>query len=276
MYCNEGVNMKHRILAVLLAVLILLCGCSAERMQEADVDTQAEESQIVVQMIKLYGSANFDPAQMQKLLDQLKELNPEAGAQWDEIMSYWKYTNEEMEIQYDRLPENLDGKGTLCLVVLGFQLEPDGSMRQELIDRLTVAKTCAEQYPDSVILCTGGGTASNNPNVTEAGAMAAWLTEQGIPQERILVEDQSQTTAENALFSYGLLKEKAPQVQSVVIVSSDYHIPWGASLFQTEFILAGEPELRVVGHAACHTANGMSNTYIGTQVYQMLQLAQMN
>lgn len=268
--------MKKRILAVLLAAVLLLCGCSAERMQEVDADTLAKESQIVVQLIKCYGSANYDPAEMQKLLGQLKELDPQTGAQWDEIMSYWKYTNEEMDIQYDRLPDDLGARGKLCLVVLGFQLEPDGSMRQELIDRLTVAKTCAEQYPDSVILCTGGGTASNNPNVTEAGAMAAWLTEQGIPEERILVEDQSQTTAENALFSYGLLKEKAPQVQSVVIVSSDYHIPWGASLFQTEFILAEEPELRVVGHAACYTANGMSNTYIGTQVYQMLQLAQMN
>ena len=59
---------------------------------------------------------------------------------------------------------------------------------QELADRLNVALASAEKYPNAYILCTGGGTASKNAKVTEAGQMAQWLTDRGISQERIITE----------------------------------------------------------------------------------------
>ena len=41
-------------------------------------------------------------------------------------------------------------------------------MKDELLGRLNVALSCAERYPKAYVLCTGGGTARNSPDATEA------------------------------------------------------------------------------------------------------------
>ena len=58
------------------------------------------------------------------------------------------------------------------MVVLGYQLNADGTMRDELLERLRVAKASAEKYPNAYIVCTGGPTAYEDKTVTEAGRMA--------------------------------------------------------------------------------------------------------
>lgn len=52
----------------------------------------------------------------------------------------------------DVLPDGLPDTDELCIVVLGFQLNPDGSMRDELINRLNVALRSAEKYPNAYIV----------------------------------------------------------------------------------------------------------------------------
>ena len=91
------------------------------------------------------------------------------------------------------------------LTVLGFELNDDGTMQDELIGRLTVALACAEQYPNAYVICTGGGTAKDNPDVTEGGLMGEWMLEHGLDKDRLIIEDQSHTTAENASNSYDIL-----------------------------------------------------------------------
>ena len=119
-------------------------------------------------------------------------------------MQLWKTVNTGLEIHENILPDGLPETDELCLVVLGFQLNPDGSMRNELTERLKVAKASAEKYPNALIVCTGGGTASRNPDATEAGEMAKWLTANGVDAQRVIVEDQSLTTAQNAFYSHPL------------------------------------------------------------------------
>ncbi|MBR3742990.1 MAG: YdcF family protein [Clostridia bacterium] len=77
-------------------------------------------------------------------------------------------------------------------------------------------------------ICTGGGTAADDPTATEAGKTAEWLRENGVDPARILAEDQSITTAQNAIFTFDLLEEHWPQVTRLAIISSDYHIATGA------------------------------------------------
>ena len=48
--------------------------------------------------------------------------------------------------------------------------------------------------------------------------------EKGIDGDRVIVENQSITTAQNAIFSCQILQEKYPQVNQLAIISSDYHI----------------------------------------------------
>ena len=153
-----------------------------------------------------------------------------------------------METDNASLPEGLEDTDQLCIIVLGFQLNPDGTMKEELIGRLETALACAKQYPNAWLLCTGGPTAQSN-GVSEAAAMGAWLMENGIPEERILLEERSLTTTENAQHCCELLRNNYPEVTSIALVSSDYHIPWAAVLFQTQCILA-EDAARVVANAA--------------------------
>ena len=162
------------------------------------------------------------------------------------------------------LPDGLPGTDELCIVALGFQLNPDGSMRDELIERLKVLKACAEKYPDALIVCTGGGTAAENRSATEAGRMAEWLIENGVAPERVIAEEQSLTTAQNAVYTLDLLEKRCPQVRKLAIVSSDYHIATGTLLFEAEAILraekAGAEAVQVVSNAAWKAPSGSLST----------------
>ena len=190
----------------------------------------------------------------EELLEELEALDPVQGELWSRIVEYWHFANEEMEVYEDALPDDLPDDDSLCIVVLGFELNDDGSMQDELLGRLETALSCAEQYPNAYVVCTGGGTAKDNPDVTEAGLMGDWLVEHGLDRDRLIIEDQSHTTAQNAVFSYDILLEKYPQVHDVVIVSSLYHIPWGALLFEASFLkTAAEretPEIHVISNCA--------------------------
>ena len=90
--------------------------------------------------------------------------------------------------------------------------------------------------------------------------MAAWLIENGIDEKRIIVEDNSITTAQNAIFSYDILEEKYPQVSQIAIVSSDYHIATGELLFGAEAKLrtekGGEEKYSIVSNAAWEAPSG--------------------
>lgn len=173
-------------------------------------------------------------ASIRELLGRLKTADAEVGAVWESIMEYWDYANTAMEIHYDVLPDGLPEDDSLCLVVLGFQLLPDGGMDPELVGRCEVALRSAEKYPNAFVLLTGGGTAYRNGLVTEAGVMAAWLKEHGVAAERLIVEDRSLTTAENAVYSDAILYESYPQIRSLAIITSDYHVGMGSVLFHTK------------------------------------------
>ena len=154
------------------------------------------------------------------------------------------------------LPEGLPGDDSLCLAVLGFRLNPDGTMREELTRRLEIARRCAEKYPNALIVCTGGSTAASDPAATEAGRMAEWLAERGVDRSRIVAEDRALTTAQNAAYTLDILQARYPRVRRIVLVSSDYHIAAAKLLFGMEAISRGSP-IQVVGSAACRAPDGL-------------------
>lgn len=214
---------------------------------------------------------------IEKQLQELKKLNPSAYETWQQIMDYWHYANTQMPINYDLLPVGLENTEKLCIVVLGYQLNSDGSLRDELVGRLQTALSAAEEYPDAIILCTGGGTASQNKSVTEAGEMAKWLIKNGIPKNRILIEDRSLSTVQNAIYSSELLENTHPEIEAVAIVSSDYHIPWGAVLFQTRFLLSAQAQqslpIQVTTNAAFEANNQENYQVLSFQANGILELS---
>ena len=256
----------------LMLALSVLCLCSACRKQEEKRETR----EIIEELVTYYGSYGGEAdAQIEMLLKELRSADADAADRWERILTLWKTANSDLTVHDRVLPDGLPDTDELCIVALGFQLNPDGSMREELIERLTVVKASAEKYPNALIVCTGGGTATNDPEATEAGRMADWLKENGLAPERIIVEDKSLTTAQNAIFTYDILTKSFPQVKQLVIVSSDYHIATGTLLFEAEAILraekAGSETMHVVSNAAWKAPSGSLSTMF--QAGALIELA---
>ena len=85
--------------------------------------------------------------------------------------------------------------------------------------------------------------------------MAEWLRWQGVEARRLIVEDHSLTTAQNAAYSFEILEGSYPQVKQIAIISSDYHIATGILLFGAEAILR-DSDISVVSNAAWQAPGG--------------------
>lgn len=244
--------------AVLAAVLLLSSGCGKNETSNTD-PTRAQK--IVEEIAVDYGTYGSEAKdRIKELSEELSEIDPVSAKRIDCIVDIWTSGDLGKPLNYDILPDGLPDSDELCIVVLGFQLEPDGSMKDELIQRLTVALNSAKKYPKSYIVCTGGGTAADNPAASEAGEMAKWLEANGIEKQRLIVEDNSITTAQNAIFTYDILTSLYPSVKKLAIVSSDYHIATGELLFKAEAVIRanhpGNEKLEVVSNAAWKAPSG--------------------
>lgn len=103
-------------------------------------------------------------------------------------------------------------------IVLGARVKED-SLSLTLRYRLDAALAYANAYPH-VMLILSGGQGSDEP-MSEAEAMRRFLTENGIEEERLLLESASTSTYENLLFSKKLLPT---DIQSITIITSDFHL----------------------------------------------------
>ena len=232
-----------------LAIILVICiAVAAVIPAVTGEETQALiQSQIERAVVSYAATGTRD----EQALSALASLDPSLGEKWTRIMDLWDAPVSVNE----QLPDDLPDDDSLCLAALGFQLNPDGTMREELVERLKVLKAASEQYPNALIVCTGGGTAAEDPAATEAGRMAEWLESQGVNPSRIIVEDHSLTTAQNAIYTFDILNEQYPQVRQIAIISSDYHIATGTLLFGAEAILRSS-DIEVVSNAAWQAPSG--------------------
>ncbi len=257
-------NMRHIIKYIfMLCMVFSLSGCVSHNVNPSK-DSKLLEN-IVEEISVDYGSYGAEANdRIDKLLKDLTDADKVTGTKWKEIINIWSSDELGQPIHYGVLPDDLPDTDELCIVVLGFQLNPDGTMKEELVERLIVAFNSAKKYPNAYIVCTGGGTASENESASEAGEMAKWLNEQGIEKKRVIVEDNSITTAQNAIFTYDILTSLYPSVKKLAIVSSDYHIATGELLFKAESILRanapGNEKIEVISNAAWKAPSGSLST----------------
>ena len=187
---------------------------------------------------------------IQRCLNELKELNPELGEAFTNIMDYWIYADTTMPIYSGILPDGLPTDNSL-----GYQLNQEtGEMQQELIDRLIVTLNSANRYPNAYIVVTGGGTSPADPSKTEGEEMAKWLIDHGVDENRIIVENEAPTTVGNATNTFRLLKEK-PEVKSIAMISSSSHIQRAVAIFQAVFQLeaykANTDAIKILNNTSC-------------------------
>ena len=150
-------------LPVLLAGIMAVsaAGCR-NRNENASGDPKAVEK-IVEEIAVDHGTYGAEAKErIGTLLKELSAIDGTAGKRWTKIVDLWTSPELGQPLHYDVLPDGLPDTDELCIVVLGFQLDPDGTMKEELIQRLTVALRSAEKYPKAYIVCTGGGTAAGS------------------------------------------------------------------------------------------------------------------
>ena len=253
-------------LCVLMAVIFVLCiGLSVLGCKKTSAAGTRNVDNIIEEIAVNYGTYGAEAKdRINILLKELSDVDAIAGKRWKMILDLWTSPQLGEPLNYDVLPDDLPDTDELCIVVLGFQLNPDGTMKEELIERLNVALRSLQKYPNAYVVCTGGGTAAENDAVSEAGEMAKWLSERGIENKRIIIEDNSITTAQNAVFTYDILTSLYPSVNRIAIVSSDYHIATGELLFRAEAILRansiGNEKLEVISNAAWKAPTGTLST----------------
>ncbi|MGZ8176291.1 YdcF family protein [Williamsia sp. SKLECPSW1] len=119
-----------------------------------------------------------------------------------------------------------------AIVVLGYGLLPDGSMRDELNARMQAAWLQAVAAPSSTIIVSGGAP---HAGVTEAAAMRNWLISRGIPASRIVAEDRSGSTVQNAINSASVARSRG--LGNAILVSSANHLRRAVA----DFTMAGLP-----------------------------------
>ena len=81
-----------------------------------------------------------------RILDKIKELDKTKYDAWQEIMNFWSGVNKEGYTNVGVLPDGLPQDDSLCIVILGFALNSDGTMKQELINRLQISKFICSCY----------------------------------------------------------------------------------------------------------------------------------
>ena len=102
-------------------------------------------------------------------------------------------------------------------VVLGLALE-NGEPAPDLLTRLDTAREYLKRYPEARLILTGGNADASGR--TQAAVMRDVLTERGVPEDRLILEDRAQTTKENFGNTAGIVLPE----DSIVMISSNYHM----------------------------------------------------
>ncbi|WP_164491802.1 YdcF family protein [Staphylospora marina] len=103
-------------------------------------------------------------------------------------------------------------------IVLGAALW-DGTPSPALVERLNLAADLYHRGKVQSLIVSGG---LGNDGITEAEAMKRFLTDRGVPADRIIKEDRSSNTKENLLYSARIIQEK--KWTRITLITHDYHM----------------------------------------------------
>ena len=131
-----------------------------------------------------------------------------------------------------RKKRNLDYIVVLGCGIRGKQVTP------LLAGRIKKGIALLKYNPDAKLLLSGGQ--GPGEDIPESHAMASYAREQGVAEEKIIIEDRSVSTRENLLFSRELMEGENPRIG---IVTTSYHV------FRA-LILAKQCEISCIGFGA--------------------------
>ena len=225
------------------------------------IPAQATETDVYARKLLQYYQFHQEEAmpEIEHYLSIMEAEAPAEAAKWRKIMELWNWTDTRMPISEGILPAGLPEDDSLCIVVLGYALESNGSIQPELEKRLQVALASAQRYPNAWILVTGGET-SHVKGVSEAGQMYQWLVNAGVDASRIIQDPDAMSTTDNARNACRILAHY-PRVKTIALVTSDYHCRWGASVLAVATWLEFGEEKQLVCAAGVKTNKKNYDSY---------------
>ena len=143
----------------------------------------------------------------------------------------WASAPLERRFPQTELPPRIDG-----IILLGGAVSlpltrANGQVAlNDMAERITETLALAHHYPDAVVLISGGDGSLVPKGLTEAAATRSLLVADGLDARRILVEDRSRDTYENALDSKAVANPQPGQ--NWVLVTSANHIPRAMGCFR--------------------------------------------
>ncbi len=122
------------------------------------------------------------------------------------------------------------------IIVLGGVIDPElsqarGSLELDAsAERIVAMLQLARRYPAARIVFSGGSANLIETPVAEAPIAGDLLEDFGTPRSRIVVESESRTTAENAVFTRELISPKPGE--RWLLVTSAFHMPRAIGAFR--------------------------------------------
>ena len=114
-------------------------------------------------------------------------------------------------------------EGGINLVRGGYGLNASG-------DRFVETAVLARRFPEAKVVVTGGTGALLLDGEGDAATAPRLLTALGVPPERLLLENESRNTHENAVFTKRLVN--AQPGETWLLVTSAFHMPRSMGLFR--------------------------------------------
>ncbi len=146
-------------------------------------------------------------------------------------LGHWLIMPLEDRFARPALSEPVDG-----IIVLGGSIDTSISTARgvtalnEAAERLSEGAALAKQFPGARLVFSGGSAEVFHRGETEAAGAKRLFARLGIAPERLVLEDRSRNTAENAAFTRDLVRQ-APG-ERWLLVTSAFHMPRAIGCFR--------------------------------------------
>jgi hypothetical protein len=118
------------------------------------------------------------------------------------------------------------------ILVLGYKLNPDGTMAQVFKDQVDRAVAVANSDVSSLIVITGGQTRAGFPSEAETALRYITHTFPTFPTERVLLETAARSTSEHPKLIRSLLQDNGIDVSKIIVSTRAFHVRRSRYLFR--------------------------------------------
>lgn len=145
----------------------------------------------------------------------LEMVCPEAAQAVNQLL---QQTDDLLELDYGS--QQLTDMVPDAIAVFGQTPKKDGTPSAGMLSRLEKALELAQRYPEAKIILSGGDVKTE---FTEASVMYQWLVEQGVSEDRLIMDELARDTVGNAIGIVKALEEM--DAHKVIAVGTIYHLP---------------------------------------------------